>query len=391
MKALRILNRDRRFAASRLGSVLGSPNARGRGPLSFDNSANQQAPAPEWQELEVLLSGICGSDLALIEGRASAYFDPWVSMPFIPGHEVLARTAEGKRVVIDPVLGHRCRGLPVPDDVSAPADGHDYSHIVAGHLEPGIQTGFCCSAGGGWAERMWAHPSQMHSVPESLSDEQAVLIEPVAGSVHAALIALRSRDEAPLISVIGLGTIGISTVAAVRHFRPDARIVAAGRYPHQMAAARQLGADVVTGFDGLARALRRLTGTAMIGPDTGGGADSTLDCVGSGDTIRASIGTTRPRGRVVVVGMPSEVTVDLAPLWHRETELVGAYTYGTEDVGNERRHSFDHAIDVISSFPSPWLLSATYPLDRHRDALAHAAAAGRRGAFKIAFDLREEN
>ena len=38
----------------------------------------------------------------------------------------------------------------------------------------------------------------------------------------------------------------------------------------------------------------------------------------------------RPRGRVVLVGMPGKVSVDLAPLWHRELTLVGAYAYGTE-------------------------------------------------------------
>ena len=31
-------------------------------------------------------------------------------------------------------------------------------------------------------------------------------------------------------------------------------------------------------------------------------------------------------------------------------------------------------------------MTATYPLDRFADALAHAADAGRRGATKIAFD-----
>ncbi|MEL7209029.1 MAG: hypothetical protein AAGK32_12505, partial [Actinomycetota bacterium] len=36
------------------------------------------------------------------------------------------------------------------------------------------------------------------------------------------------------------------------------------------------------------------------------------------------------------------------------------------------------------------LVSATYPLDRYRDAVEHAAQAGPRGAVRIAFDLRDE-
>ena len=39
---------------------------------------------------------------------------------------------------------------------------------------------------------------------------------------------------------------------------------------------------------------------------------------------------------------------------------------------------------------SNWLLSAAYPLDRYRDDLDHAAEAGRRGAAKVAFDMRQE-
>ena len=40
--------------------------------------------------------------------------------------------------------------------------------------------------------------------------------------------------------------------------------------------------------------------------------------------------------------------------------------------------------------PRARLVSAAYPLDRYRDALDHAAEAGRRGAAKIAFDMRQE-
>ena len=89
------------------------------------------------------------------------------------------------------------------------------------------------------------------------------------------------------------------------------------------------------------------------------------------------------------LGMPAEVKVDLTGLWHRETELKGAYTYGTERLpdGTTAR-TFDLALDTANHYGAERLLSATYRLDEHVDAIAHAAAAGRRGAIKIAFDLR---
>ena len=90
-----------------------------------------------------------------------------------------------------------------------------------------------------------------------------------------------------------------------------------------------------------------------------------------------------------MMGMPAEVTVDLTGLWHRETELVGAYTYGTETLADGRRvRTFDLAMETATAIAAERWLSATYPLADHVDAIAHAASAGRRGAVKIAFDLR---
>ena len=53
-----------------------------------------------------------------------------------------------------------------------------------------------------------------------------------------------------------------------------------------------------------------------------------------------------------------------------------------------RGNVVDLAVDTANHFEAERLLSATYPLADHVDAIAHAATAGRRGAVKIAFDLR---
>jgi threonine dehydrogenase-like Zn-dependent dehydrogenase len=116
-----------------------------------------------------------------------------------------------------------------------------------------------------------------------------------------------------------------------------------------------------------------------------------LDCVGSSASIAQALEMVRPRGKVVLVGMPSVVRVDLAPLWHREVALVGAYTYGVEDGSPDGPvRTFDLALEVVRAAGLDRLVSATYPLDRFEEALAHAGAAGRRGAVKIAFDLRQD-
>ena len=54
------------------------------------------------------------------------------------------------------------------------------------------------------------------------------------------------------------------------------------------------------------------------------------------------------------------------------------------------RRTFDLAIELVDDAGLERLVSATYPLDRYREAIEHAANAGRRGAVKVAFDLRKE-
>ena len=118
------------------------------------------------------------------------------------------------------------------------------------------------------------------------------------------------------------------------------------------------------------------------------GAHATIDAVGNETSLASVLRITRPRGRVVMMGMPGEVTVDLTGLWHRETELVGAYTYGTETLDGRRVRTFELATETATAIEAERWLSATYRLADHVDAIAHAAEAGRRGATKIAFDLR---
>ncbi len=389
MKALRFTRNEGRYAAAMVASKMRPGAGAAVGPLSLVDDDAPDLPADDWVRLWPRLAGICGSDLSTIDGHASRYFEDFVSFPFVPGHEVVADTADGRRVVLEPVLGHAARGIDLPFDDAAPADGNDYRHLTCGHLEPGLQTGFCESTGGGWATEFVAHPSQLHEVPDWMSDELAVTLEPLAGGVHAALRA--GVKEGDTVAVIGAGAMGLVTVAALRHLTSPGSILIGAKYPVQRELAAEFGADIVCEPGELARAVRRATGSFMIGPRLSGGADIVIDAVGSADSIADAISICRPRGRVVLLGMPGVVDVDLTPLWHREAELIGTYTYGTETLADGRRAtSFELAIELAGKVPFDRLLSETYPLSRYREAMAHAAEAGRRGAIKLAFDMRDE-
>lgn len=427
MKALLFEHNLPRFAAARVASTFGSGRGAGVGPLRLVDAEPPPLPSPDWHRVTPLLSGICGSDLATLDGRSSRYFEDLVSFPFIPGHEVvgtLAADAEvfaggavggsktvegttlaaGTRVVLEPVLGCEARSIHPPCAFCAAGLTGDCEHVAFGHLRPGLQTGFCADTGGGWsAAGLVAHRSQLHAVPEEMSDEDAVTVEPVACAVHAALAA-RVR-EGETVAVLGAGTLGLAVTAAISHLATTGRSVSPGdllvgaRYPHQRQLAVELGATDALPSEQLSRAVRRRSRSLALGAPTRGGqrltggADVVFDCVGSSDSIAQSLSMVRPRGRVVLVGMPAKVHVDLASLWHREVSLVGTYAYGIEQVGDgdsgsEPVRTFDLAFEVVGAFGTGRLVSSAYPLERFEEAVAHAGSAGRRGSVKVAFDLR---
>ena len=388
MKALLFERRESRYAAAMITSRLSPTTGALVAPLRLADVDEPDIPGPGWKRISPLLSGICGSDLSTLSGHTSRYFEPLVSFPFVMGHEVVGITEGGNRVVLDAVLGHEARGEEPPFDGAAPADGCDHGHLIGGHLEAGLQIGSCESTSGGWSTSMIAHESQLHVVPDTMSDEAAVMIEPTAGGLHAALRA--GVQPGDTVVVLGAGTIGLTVIAALKQHTEAGAIIATAKYPEQRRLASELGATTVSEPSEVRRSVRRITGSRMVGSVLSGGADVVIDAVGNSASLEDALAITRPRGRVVVCGMPGVVQVDLAPLWHRETEMVGAYTYGTEELADgTRAHTFALATELVETAELGRLVTATYKLSQYKAALRHASESGRRGAVKICFDFRE--
>ncbi|HET9722433.1 MAG TPA: alcohol dehydrogenase catalytic domain-containing protein [Actinomycetota bacterium] len=367
-------------------------------PLRLANKKDPEPPGPGWARVRPLLSGICGSDLATISGRSSFYFSPLVSMPFVPGHEVVGELldevegfAAGTRVVLEPVLKCEARGLEPCDNCAAGLSGR-CDRVTTGHLSAGLQTGYCKDTGGGWSRMFLAHRSQLHPVPDELSDRRAVLVEPLSCAVHGALRAdVRPNDE---VVVIGAGTVGILTLIALKELTQAGRVTVVAKHGKQRGWAGSFGATEVVPPSEATNAVRRSTRAMKLKPEMGrsylmGGADVVFDCVGSRSSLDLALRTTRAGGRIVLSGIPVQ-SPDLTPLWFRELELVGAYTGGMETVNGDRRHSFDLAIDLARENPIDGIVGATYPLSRWREAIDHALGAGKLGTLKVAFDPRAE-
>jgi threonine dehydrogenase-like Zn-dependent dehydrogenase len=368
-----------KFAAARLAGALSPGRGASVGPLKLESSEVLPLPSDEWVRIRPHLSGICGSDLAVIDGTASAYFDPLVSYPFTPGHEVVATTEDGRRVVLIPVLHCAIRGIDPVCTMCAEGRINLCEHVAFGHIEAGLQSGFCTDTGGGWSTAMIAHASQLVDVPEDLSDEAAVMIEPTACAVHAA-----ARYQGHETVIIGAGTVGLLTLAAITATRDSERsgpLIVAARYAEQRRLAKELGADIACTPDEMPRWVRSMSKSMVMGDQLSSGFRHVVDCVGSSASLQQSLQVVAPGGEVQLVGMPGNVSLEMTSLWHREVAIRGCYAYTRDD--------FIAAIDVVRRLDLGRLVSATYPLVDYKDAIAHAASAGRRGAVKVAFDLRE--
>jgi threonine dehydrogenase-like Zn-dependent dehydrogenase len=357
--------------------------------LQLGDVEEPQLPGPGWLRVRPSLSGICGSDTSSLTGHTSLYLDPLTSYPFVPGHEVVGVVeGDGARVVVEPALGCRVRGIE--PECARCAEGRPglCENVTEGSLPVGLQTGYCAGTGGGWGEVLVAHPSQLHEVPATLPDEAAVLVEPFACCVHAALRGAASPDE--VVVVQGAGTIGLLTVAAVRLFTPPKRLVVVAKHPFQREQARRLGADQVVGPSEVFQRVRFATGARRLDgfdrPLLLGGADVTFECTGSAGGLNDAVRFTRGGGRVVAVGMPGQEEVDWGPIWQRELTVLGAYAYGTESNG---RRTFELALEAAPGLALETLTGPLFQLSEYADAVAYALQAGRLSAVKVAFDLRD--
>jgi threonine dehydrogenase-like Zn-dependent dehydrogenase len=380
MKALVFERKLAKFAAAAIaGRVVAGRGAK-HGPLALKDIDPPSMPADGWVRFRPRLAGICGSDLATIDGQSSRYFEPIVSFPFTLGHEVVGDLDDGTRAVLIPVLHCETRGIDPPCDSCRAGRINHCERIAFGHLEPGLQSGFCKTTGGGWALAMAAHESQLLRIPDDMPDEQAVMIEPTACAVHA---ARRVQPDGGPVVILGAGALGLLTLAALRRTcRVAQTIVVVAKHPEQRRWAKELGADRTVSPNELGRAVRSETASLMIGDHLTGGAATVVDCVGTEASLSDSLRVVAPGGTVLVVGMPGHTHLDLTSLWHRESALRGCYAYARAD--------FDDALDLVREADLGRLVSAAYPLERYVEAIEHAADAGTRGAVRVVFDLRHE-
>ena len=411
MKALRFgISIPRLLMGRTLGRLTDSVVFGALSGLSLEEVPDPALPGPDWARLDVLMCGVCGSDIAGLTFKSSSALEPFLSFPAVLGHEVLARVVEvgtgvvrvkvGDRVSVDPSISCVVRGRPPGECCSSCVAGLPATCARAGEaggpspngapLARGFLLGANADLPGGFGERMVAHQSQLFPVRESITDELAVLTEPLSISVHAVLQS--HPDTTATALIIGSGPIALGTVWALRALGHRGLIIAQTKRPSEAELARELGASDTTAPGAAARKILLGTGATayqpIVGPEVfaGGGFPLVFDCVGRKESLDQALRFVAPRGKIILLGCAGEIgNLDLTFLWAREVQITGFVGCGTESWRGKRLHTFEVTHKLLSETRAPIakLVSHSFPLARYRDALGAAAHRGASGALKV--------
>lgn len=304
------------------------------GTLALGERA-KPSPASECV-VRVLAAGICGTDLELTRGYAG--------FAGVPGHEFVGVVEDapptdaawiGRRVTGEITVGcGTCEGCRVA------GRGHCDRRSVLGII----------GRDGAFAEFLSLPAANLHSVPDGVDDEAAVLVEPLAAACR--VLEQVAVTPATICAVVGPGRLGLLVALALRTNGADVTIV--GRGETRLALARSLGFGTTTA--GAAGTLSRRF-------------DLVVDATGQPEGLAVAKRLVRPCGTIVLKStFHGEARVALAPIVVDEITLVGS-----------RCGPFGAALDLLANrrIDARPLVDAVYPLDRAADAF-EAAAAGRK-------------
>ena len=359
---------------------------------------------PDWVKIKTRLGGICGTDLGNIYLKTSPYYSPFSSMPFTIGHENVGTITElgsnmkgwsiGQRVVVNPILSCVTRGVDDLCEFCARGEINLCQRFTEGKLAPSHSIGLGSrETGGSWSPSFVAHSSQLYAVPEQISDEKAMMVEPFCIGLHAVLKDFPS--DAETILILGAGTVGLTTLAALRALGSKARILVSARYETQAEAARKLGANEVIRRD-LYRQVAQLTGAKLLKTLIGkqvvlGGVDRVYECTGSDRSLDDANRLAHAGGKVILVGVPGIAKgIDWTAIFSQELQVIGSTEYTkAERWQGKSWHCFDLALSLMANGKADigWMISRKYALQDYKRALSDLAQKGSQGIIKAAFEF----
>lgn len=299
-------------------------------------------PAPGEVLVQVIRAGICETDLQLIQG--------YMGFEGILGHEFVG-IAESGKYAGQRVVGEincscwncdTCRsGLPT----------HCPNRSVLGILKHD----------GAFAELIAVPENNLHVVPESLSTDEAVFVEPLAAAYQILKQDLVKRNDS--VVILGDGRLGNLCAQVLSDY--GCHVLVVGKHEEKLGVLRGLNTSIRTAH------LDDVT------PDRS--ADVVVDCTGSATGLPTALQHVKPWGTVVLkTTVAGEQTMALAPIVIDEVRIVGS-----------RCGPFADALTGLQSgrINVHPLIYGRYPIDEAIEAIHTTATTP---ALKILLDIATE-
>lgn len=284
----------------------------GIGDIRWENVSEPQ-PGNGEVLVAIRAAGICGSDIPRVY-QTGAY-----CMPLIPGHEFSGLVEAVGAGVADSWRGQRVGVFPL---------------IPCGDCEPcrRKQYEMCRSYGyigsrrdGGFAEYVSVPAWNLLKLPDSVTYEEAAMVEPMAVAVHAMRQAIFT--DAGTVVVCGLGAIGLLLLMFLLDREKETyigenptagrcsssrTILAIGNKDYQRQAVRRLGLPEAC----FCNSRREDAGRWLAEHTEGRGANIFFECVGKNETFLQAVAHTAPAGQIVLVGNPYfDMRMEKAVYW----------------------------------------------------------------------------
>jgi L-iditol 2-dehydrogenase len=303
--------------------------------------------------IEPKLAGICGSDVSFFTGHRTAN-----DYPFILGHEVVGYVTDlgnnvnkfsiGQRVIVEP--NYNCGVCTFCRSGRA--------NICPNKKSIGINIPGCFS------EQFVAPAEFVWSVPETISDEDAVTIEPLAVSLHA--LWQSGARFGDTVAVMGCGATGLLLIQAA--IAQGIRVLAHDKLAGKLQLARNLGAQVYHN-----REIPKLWHDE--------GVTTVFECAGVTSTVELAIDAVPRGGQVILLGLSSS-QVSFVPLKfvHKGLRVSGSMIY-------DHPADFARTITLVGNkvLSPKTIISHTFPFREIKQALL-LASTGESGKVLLAMD-----
>lgn len=293
--------------------------------LRIEDIAAPANPAADEVVIKNHFAGICGTDLhEYADGPIFVPKDPHpitgVSGPQVLGHEFGGVVTKLGKDVTHVKVGDRVSVQPF----ITPRSGDYYLDRGQFTLSDTMALAGLSWVGGGMAEACLLKGYNVYKIPDSMSDEDAALVEPTAVAVYGVdRGGVRPGDS---VLVTGAGPIGLLTLLAARA-AGAVQLFVSDPNATRLEIAKSIVPDVVT-----INPTEQNVGDIIRAATEGGvGCDVALECVGNTFALQACVDAVRKQGVVVQIGLHAgEAPVNWFNVVYKDIDIRGSWAYNSQ-------------------------------------------------------------